>query len=946
MNLIKAIILNLVCCSWLFAQVLVQSANPPNIKWMQIENENTTIIFPKGLKGQAERFAAVVDYIDKNKKGTIGPKVTKIPIVIHGLSLEPNGFVSTVPFRSEIYTAPIPNWNILGQNDWLDVLAIHEYRHVLQNSNADVGISKLARIITGRAGWSAVLRFTDPSWFGEGDAVVSESLLSEGGRGRLPSFTEEMRAIFFADKHYRYNKSRNDSYKTQMPNHYPFGYILNLYARENFGDEVWSKVIHDANFFKSPFFPFSGAIKRQTGLKAKQLYKAAYKDFEEKTNEELEGLTLSPLENITEPNKKKISYYSYPFVRNNNYLIARKSSFSITPKLVKIDEDGQERTLTHLGISNNAFVSYADKGAIWIENQSNPRWENVDAARVMYYDFNFKTKRVLIEKDRFYYAAISPKEDKFITIKLTTDLVYLLSEYGLQNGIETSTFKNPENWDLAYPMYDNKEANLLYYIARKNGKLAIIKHDLDKDVQMLLTDWLNETMVELTQSETEIFFRASFSGIDNIYSVSKAGNKTIQQATSVPVSAGYPFYNQGTNELLFSNLTNTGTHLTSTVLDPENDEIFNLDSFKIYEELDGLNENGNILNKIPDRAYEETPYKGFLRGWKFHSWGLLPSFGSSDEGAYLPSLASANVFLNMDDILGANGLILNYTRYFNEDENAYGIDYTMGKYFAKLNLGYEYRGRKVAASKGNRILEFDEQEALVGLSVPLEIISGNYTWNTNLEANWKGIQQLKAKEFFEFDISKFGLYELKGAVSVNRRKAYQNLQSRFGGGLSIRYAESFQDNIAKIFRTEASLLLPGIGQNHGLEIQQGYYDESDDNLYRFPNSFSLGRGHNIFGIQNAYRTTVNYKMPLFYPDFGINGITYIKRVRMNLYFDTTHAKDSVGETDLRTAGAEFRFDQTFMNLFDLPIGFRVGYRFDNKFLPNLNPVYVNLIIGN
>ena len=77
---------------------------------------------------------------------------------------------------------------------------------MLQNSNADVGYTKFARILTGRAGWSAVLRFTDPAWFAEGDAVVSESLLTEAGRGRLPSFTSEMRANFYSDKYFRYNK--------------------------------------------------------------------------------------------------------------------------------------------------------------------------------------------------------------------------------------------------------------------------------------------------------------------------------------------------------------------------------------------------------------------------------------------------------------------------------------------------------------------------------------------------------------------------------------------------------------------------------------------------------------------------------------------------------------------------------------------------------------------
>jgi hypothetical protein len=927
-------------------EVIITSANPPSIKWMQIQNEHSTIIFPKGLKNQAVRFATIVDYIDKNKKSTIGPKASKIPIVIHGLSMEPNGFVSSVPFRSEIYTTPISDWNILGQNDWLDVLAVHEYRHVLQNSNADVGFTKLARIITGRAGWSAMLGFTDPSWFAEGDAVVFESLLTEAGRGRLPSFTEEMRANFFAEKKFRYNKSRNGSYKTQLPNQYPFGYVMNLYARTEFGDDVWSKVIHDANYFKRPIYPFSGAIKLQTGLNARNLYKASYQDFKQKSKSQIKNLELSETEEITTPSKKLVSYYSYPFMNHAGDIIARKSTYKETPKLVLIDPNGSEKALVSIGVSNNPFVSYSEKGAIWIENQTNPRWDNVDLAKVIYYNFKSDKKQILAQNERFFYAAICPKADKIAAIKLNLNLEYELSEYGLNNGIETSKYNNPENYDLAYPIYDLEDEDILYYVARKNSKMAIVKHDLNSDRQFLLTDWLNATMVELTQSETELYFRGSFTGIDNIYSIKKQGSKTINQVTSVPVAAGYPFYNVASKELIFGDLTNTGTHLVRLKIGESRIKELNLEEFKTYDALNDLEENGSILNSLPDHSYSEMPYSGFFRGWKFHSWGLLPYFGSSNEGSYLPSLASANAFLYMDDILGANGLALNYTRYFNEEENAYGINYSMGKFFTKLTIGYEYRGRKVAAERSDRILKYDEQEALVGLSVPLEMIAGNYIWNTNVETNWKGIQQFRSSEFYEFDNSKFGLYELKAGFSVNRRRAYQNLQSKLGGGMKITYAESFQTSIAKLFRMDASLLFPGVGKNHGLEIQQAYYDEASDNLYRFPNTFSLGRGHSIFGIQNAYRTSINYKMPLFYPDFGINGFTYIKRVRMNLFFDNTHAKDAAGETDLRSTGAEFRFDQTFLNLFDLPIGFRVGYRLPNEFLPNLSPVYFNLLIGN
>ena len=533
------------------------------------------------------------------------------------------------------------------------------------------------------------------------------------------------------------------------------------------------------------------------------------------------------------------------------------------------------------------------------------------------------------------------------------DLDYSISEYEKENGALIRTLPNKEGWEIGYPLYDLKKP-FLYYVAKKNSLLAIVRHNLKTDEKTFLTGWENNVMVEPSQTEDYILFRGTFSGIDNVYAVSKAGDKLIHKLSSVPVAAGYPAYGEKNKELIFSNSTNMGYHLAKSVLEIGSTTLIDTRSSKesiVYKDLNELPENDNILEKLPNASYDVKPYKGFFRGWKLHSWGLLPAFGSSSENSSLPSLTSSTAYVNMDDILGANSLYFEYTRFLSEDENAYSVDYSMGKFFAKLNLGYEYRGRKVEAMRGNRTLDFDEQEATVGLSVPLEIIKGNYTWRTNAAANWKGIQQFRASEFFGFDNSKFGLYEVSGSVSATRRRAYQNLQTRFGFTLGVNYAKSFTADIAERLILSNTIFLPGVGKNHGLEFQHAYYSEPlpetvPDNVYRFPTQFSVGRGReSIPFFQQAYRTSINYRMPLLYPDFGLNGITYFKRLRMNLFFDYAHIKDREGQTNLKSIGGEFRIDQTLLNFADIPVGIRVGYRFKNEFLPDLSPIFVNFIIG-
>src|SRR5690606_1755635 len=120
--------------------------------------------------------------------------------------------------------------------------------------------------------------------------------------------------------------ARNGSFKSQMPSHYPMGYQLNLYARKEFGNDNCAKILHDSNYFKSIIYPFSGAVKRNTGLSARKLYNAAYSEFEKEVEKELEKRDFTETVNITDESKRTVTNYSYPKISEDGSVIARKSS--------------------------------------------------------------------------------------------------------------------------------------------------------------------------------------------------------------------------------------------------------------------------------------------------------------------------------------------------------------------------------------------------------------------------------------------------------------------------------------------------------------------------------------------------------------------------------------------------------------------------------------------
>lgn len=213
--------------------------NPPSVKWHQVNTADTRIIFPPQLDSPAARIANIISYVNSKTQHTIGNKQKKINIVLKNQTTVSNGFVTLAPFHSEFFLTPLQNSFDLGSIPWIETLAIHEYRHVQQFNNFNVGGSKLLHILFGEAGQAFANNMTIPNWFFEGDAVFNETLLTMQGRGRLPFFHNGFRSLWQADKKYSWMKLRNGSYKHFIPSQYPLGYLLVAYGREKYGDEFW-----------------------------------------------------------------------------------------------------------------------------------------------------------------------------------------------------------------------------------------------------------------------------------------------------------------------------------------------------------------------------------------------------------------------------------------------------------------------------------------------------------------------------------------------------------------------------------------------------------------------------------------------------------------------------------------------------------------------------------
>ena len=236
------------------AQSLSTAQSPPGIDWRSLPSEKAQVIFPKPLEASAQ-------YVSKRLQH-YGPYVglglnmaedhqSPFPLILRPGSGMPNGFVTVAPQRSEflVFKTITPELGGLG---FLDILSIHEYRHILQfNKALDSGI-EIAWYLLGDIGWAGSILFSTPSWFMEGDAVWAETAFTEGGRGRSPRFWSRLKADLLAGKTPQIEHFIFGSDKAIYPNHYVIGYFLVSRGYQKFGADIWGRIMERLSAFPYP----------------------------------------------------------------------------------------------------------------------------------------------------------------------------------------------------------------------------------------------------------------------------------------------------------------------------------------------------------------------------------------------------------------------------------------------------------------------------------------------------------------------------------------------------------------------------------------------------------------------------------------------------------------------------------------------------------------------
>jgi len=493
--------------------------NPPSVTWRYINTEHFKIIFPPGLQTEGQRMANTLEYLHQPLSGSLGRPPRKIPLILQNQGVISNGFVAFAPRRSEFYAMPPQDYNLLGTNNWLNLLAVHEFRHIVQYEKAYNSWSKLAYYLFGQNGLAVTSHVAVPNWFWEGDAVMTETAYSASGRGRIPDFNLLFRTILLERSAYSYNKQHNGSFKDYVPDHYVTGYHMVAHGRRKYGQEVWGKVMQQAlNQFYVPF-TFSQSLKDVTGKRLVPTYRAMTQELDSLWTLQADNLSITAATIINKRKNKTYTEYLYPQPLTDGSVVVLKTGLSDIPAFVHISPNGEEKKLFTPGnLNNGPLLSVVKDKIVWSELEYDPRWTTRNYSVIKTYDIAADTYRVLKRRTRLSAPVWSPDAQTIAAIEVNTDYLTSLVVVDGVTGEEIKRIAAPEQEFISMPRWSPDGKNIVL-LRTQNNKRTIALLNLETNSFTDLLPYTNENVAHPVWVGNYIYYNSPYNGIENIYAL-------------------------------------------------------------------------------------------------------------------------------------------------------------------------------------------------------------------------------------------------------------------------------------------------------------------------------------------------------------------------------------------------------------------------------------------
>jgi len=838
----------------------------------------------------------------------------------------------------EIFTNPDPN----GYNqDWLTQLALHEGRHAVQIDKLNQGITRVFSFVGGQQLVGAMAVFL-PYWYLEGDAVDSETRLSQSGRGRLPSFEMGLKAqMLESDRVFSFSKATMGSYKHYIPNHYELGYLMVRHGRRQYGDRFWIDFQQYAA--RKPYLlnPTYFSMKKYGLRSKKHFYLEALDHYKQHWSRMDSIRSLTPQVNWSTRKNRHFTNYRFPHMISDSLLFAYKSGMDQIPEFIMMGTNGQEKTIYRPGYLSSGRVSFSGSHVVWDEFVPDTRWSNRNYSVVKTYEMATGKISNLGRKTRYYSPAVSHDGSRIAVIEQTELQQFNLVILGL-DGEVLQEVSAPGRQFIQQPCWMENDSALVLIQSEGTGKSLVSYHPDSENWKVLFDAGYDDISYPVVDGE-RIYFNATFSGIDNIFCHILLLNETFQ-VTSSRFGAFQPQVSDDGTRLFYSNYTSKGYKVAELILEEglwkPLEEALDHEEQLDYSRTDLEAEVPLEVSAFDTIAGEVKKYNKALHLFNFHSW--LPLYFD-----YL----DPELNLDPEQLPVSLGLSLISQNHLSTAVSQIGYEYSDGYHmfhsgiklkgrYPVVNLFFDYGGESdvlLLKEMGDTAMVFPmDMRFSVQTYVPLRFNTGKYLSIIQPGIDYKFKKDVQYIE--ESDKYRRGAHYLHYTFNATSylRRGQRDILPRMGLSASLGYYHAPFDN--RVYGAVSTFgitgYIPGVlkHQTIRLNFQHQKQDPLDMSKPAFINLMSLPRGkHRIFGeILTKY--SADYVFPILYPDLELTSSLYLKRFRGVFWVDHMVGTNVVVmEPDphfenltYTTVGFDLVVD---MNLLRIPFPLAVGGRY-------------------
>ncbi|HEY3370782.1 MAG TPA: hypothetical protein VGK10_08035 [Prolixibacteraceae bacterium] len=877
------------------AQFFETGQDPSQIKWKQINTSNFQVIYPEEFEKEAQRLTFVLSRVYDYGSRTMNFNPRKISVVLHTHTVNSNGLVAWAPKRIELFTTP--NQQIYSQ-DWLEQLALHEFRHLVQMDKIQSELPFILKLILGEQATAIVTGVYLPFWFLEGDAVVTETALSNTGRGRLASFSMEYRAQLTELGKYSFSKAFLGSYKDFVPDHYKLGYWMVGKTREKYGAHIWSDVLDKTGHQPFSVTPVNSVLKKETGLNSKQLYDHIFNDLTQDWKHDL-NTSNNNNSSLVSPNKKSNTNYLYPEFYKDSFIVAYRSSINDIGRFVLISPDKSEKVIYTPGSVLEESVSIKNQLIIWAEDRADIRWTHADRSVILVYSIETKKKHEISYQYKLFSPVISPDLKSFAAVELDTENNYFISVYDLNSGKIKQRYKTSDNQYFFTPCWDEKGEKLYFVSLSSKGK-SLTSLDLQTKEFKPLTPPSFSNLKNPVFNHDQLIFVADFTGTDYLYSLDIKTDQ-IFRIHKVNFGADYPSAANAENKIVFSDYSAFGYQLSVLNLkDKTNWEEatpISLQSNQLADNLAAQEKGIPSFSNGDSIKYASKKYSKLGHLFNFHSWApayidinsyeMRPGVSVFSQNKLGTAQTQIGYDYNVADRTGKYKLAFNYTGLFPEinTQLSYGNGAT---YYAQIINTTNQYNQIIKSDTTIQHYKWDEWTADIDVRLPLNLSRGKYSVALFPEVKYTFNQVMPnvaiPDDFYSgtYHAMTYRLYYYHLL-----HQSAQNIIPRWGQlfDMIYRHTPFVGNSLGTLAGIQSVLYFPGVTKNDGLKIYQGYQQKSLARIPGFSNFVRTPRGFQGRENNKMYSLAADYLIPLAYPDLSIGKLVYLKRIKSSLFYD-------------------------------------------------------------